>query len=180
MAQEELQTAIAALGLTIKSEFVPFSRSRNAKPHPKISDRSLNWKVTLLRNGREVLTTDYGAGIAHCPSYKQGTMNTYDAERIVFETEHGYKAGQFSGHVGRAPGSKPLEPNTLDVIYSLTSDSDVLDCGTFEEWASNLGYNTDSRKAEAIYRACLEIALKLRNALGDEGLAQLRNAAQDY
>ena len=30
------------------------------------------------------------------------------------------------------------------------------------------------------YRACLDIALKLRAAIGEDGLAKLREAAQDY
>lgn len=58
------------------------------------------------------------------------------------------------------------------------------DCVYFEKYGRldepELGYDPDSRKAEAIYKACLEIALKLRNALGEDGLAKLREAAQDY
>jgi len=58
--------ALAALGLTIESVFVPFSQSRN-----KAEKRnSLNWKVSLCRNGKAFLTCDYSAGIAHCPGYK--------------------------------------------------------------------------------------------------------------
>ena len=43
-----------------------------------------------------------------------------------------------------------------------------------------LGYDPDSRKAEGIYRACLELALKLRNGLGEKLLAELREAVADY
>jgi hypothetical protein len=58
--------ALAALGLTIESVFIPFSQSRN-----KAEKRnSLNWKVSLCRNGKAFLTCDYSAGIAHCPGYK--------------------------------------------------------------------------------------------------------------
>lgn len=76
-------------------------------------------------------------------------------------------------------------PETPDRGYmgdrnSLVSDADVLDCSTFEEWADNLGYDKDSRKAEATYRECLALALKLRNGLGEAALAELREAAQDY
>lgn len=59
-------------------------------------------------------------------------------------------------------------------------DSDVLESSGFEEWASNFGYETDSRKADSIYRACLEIALKLKAVIGNDGLEQLRLAFQDY
>jgi hypothetical protein len=34
--------------------------------------------------------------------------------------------------------------------------------------------------AEAIYNACIDIALKLRSAIGESGLSELREAFQDY
>lgn len=174
MAQQEMTAAIAALGLTMTVQFVPWSQSRN-----KGEDRrSLNWKVTLLRNGREILTTDYMAGIAHCPSYKQSDRSVMRSELVEWECEHGKRAVEGSiGIWGRGPA---LEPKIEDVVWSLVSEADVLEYPTFESWASEYGYDADSRKAEKIYRACLETALKLRAALGDDGLRQLREAAQDY
>jgi hypothetical protein len=169
---------INELGLEVKSEFVPWSRSRNAdKKEP-----SLNWKVTLVRKGREILTTDYGAGCGHCPSYKRAkspfkqTVDEFDAIKRECETGREARIGseywQWKG--------KPILPKQLDVIHSLISDSDVLNYSTYEDWASNLGYDPDSRKGEAIYRACLEIALKMRNAIGDDGMTKLQEAFQDY
>lgn len=189
---ETLAECVARLGLIVSSVFVPFSQSRNAKVDAKPSERSLNWKVTLRRHdldantrqptdySRDILWTDYSAGIAHCPSYKQGMQWTAEnVEAIKFETERGRRAPLIPW---RRPttGGRVIEPNPLDVIYALVMDAGVLDCGTFEEWASDLGYDSDSRKAEAIYRACLEIALKLRNGLGEDNLAALRAAASEY
>jgi hypothetical protein len=179
--------AIAALGLTVDSVFVPFSQSRNAKPGAdgKVW-RSLNWTVTLKRNGREILTTDYSASEGHCPASKLSVGNTDRKHMIAWELEHGTKAGavHYAGRDLRVSASwakrNAILPDPLDVIHSLVSDSDVLDSGGFENWASDLGYDADSRKAEAIYRACLELALKMRASLGDDGLAQLRDAFQDY
>ncbi len=172
------QAAIDKLGLSISSQFVPFSQSRNAKEkHP-----SLNWKVTLLRNGREVLTTDYMAGSANAPSY--GHKDKPEQQhRVAYECEHGHRAqGVRWGSQPQAWGASRdrIEPKAQDVIWALVMDSDVLDAGGFESWASDLGYDTDSRKAEATYRACLDIALKLRAAIGDEGMTALRTAFQDY
>ena len=50
-----LESAIAELGLTIVSEFIPFSQSRNRKPVKPMSDRSMNWRVQVQRNGRTIL-----------------------------------------------------------------------------------------------------------------------------
>jgi len=195
----EPQATVDRLGLKIRAEFVPFSRSRNADKDPKrnIAKRSLNWRVTLVRQpaggaqmhgaplnasapAREILTTDYSAGVGHCPSYKQGARWTLDyATLIEHETETGCTARPMNGINFISKGA-PIEPKALDVLYSLVLDSSVLDASSFEDWATELGYDTDSRSAEATYRACLELALKLRAGLGDAAMAELREAFQDY
>lgn len=172
-----LQTA-RELGLTMTAEFVPFSQSRNkGEKYP-----SLNWRVTLLRgkthNSVPVLTTDYSAGCAQCPSYKQGDRAIHRAERVAWECEHGKRSTLLGGMV--VGTGKVLQPDFADVLSSLVMDAGVLDSSSFEDWASEFGYDTDSRTAEKLYRACLEIALKLRNSIGEAGLASLRDACQDY
>lgn len=121
MAKAELQAAMAVLKLSITSEFVPWSKSRNYKPDAKPAERSLNWKVTLRceteHGQREILTADYSAGSGHCPSYKPtwgGRMTTETAERIEYETEHGRRATGFREQIAL---------DVLDVLYSLVMDS---------------------------------------------------------
>ena len=180
---EQFKAAIEKHGLSVKAVFVPFSQSRNAANDPgnKPGSRSLNWRVTLVRDGRDIITTDYSAGVGHCPSYKQMARWTLDyVELIVFETERGktaYKPNENSPYI-RA--GKDILPNPLDVIYSLVMDCDVLDYADFEEWAESFGYDTDSRNAESIYKHCLEIALKVRAGIGESALSELREAASDY
>ena len=184
MTKDEIKALIDSMGLTLDAVFVPFSQSRNAKGKYK----SLNWKVTLRRDGREVLTADYSAGCAHAPSYKQHfgrpTNNSRDRELMVeWECEHGYPArgvGFGTKVYGGSNAKNAILPDSCDVLHSLVLDADVLEHRGFEYWASNFGYDTDSRKAEAIYRACLDLALKLKNSLSDEQFAALRKAFQDY
>jgi hypothetical protein len=179
------------LGLAMRAEFVPFSKSRNAKPNPEklaLSDLSLNWRVSLLKYDptlakaapgpyREFLATDYSAGVAHCPSYQWAPSWERDA-LVRAEVETG-KKNRFQFGKPAPHGIHTVAPKLADVLYSLAMDVDVLDAGSFEEWASNYGYDTDSRKAEVTYRACLEIALKLRNGLGEDGLRRLRDAVAE-
>ena len=162
-------------GLTMKFEFVPWSQSRNKKDKPKVDDYSMNWKVYLYHKDRLVLTTDYMAGIGHCKRELVNKSIRYcidDANAIIKECETGkYWIGckQFN--------------HTVDedgVMYCLVMDADVLEYRNFEDWASCMGYDEDSRKGEAIYRACLEIALALRSALGDAKLTELREDFQGY
>lgn len=192
MAEAELKAAMAELGLTVEAEFIPFSRSRNKDerhPYP-----SLNWRVTLFRGPwqmrdnaestgtkrQEVLSCDYSAGCGHAPSYKQRMTVAEDA-CVKWECEHGYRAHYSAGgNIMRAAGGKPLKPNSADVVHSLVLDASAIDHSSFESWASDYGYDTDSRKAEAAYRACLDIGLKLRNAIGDDGVRKLQEASQNY
>jgi hypothetical protein len=178
--RETLEAAIAKHNLDITTEFVPFSRSRHAGE--KLPQ--LNWRVTLhdTKAKRAILTTDYSAGMAYAPSYTgnafQG-MTGRDMELVHHECEHGRPAAYTNGSV-YSVGKKKIEPITADVIYSLVSDASVLDYSTFENWADDMGYDPDSRKGEGIYRLCLSHALALRNAIGEAGLAELREASQDY
>lgn len=58
-------------------------------------------------------------------------------------------------------------PKVTSVLDSLASDAQGIDnARSFEEWASEYGYDTDSRKAETTYNACRDIAKRLRKFLG--------------
>lgn len=46
-------------------------------------------------------------------------------------------------------------PDLDSVLDCIVSDSDCLDYG-FDDWCDNLGYDSDSRKAEKIYNNCIE------------------------
>jgi hypothetical protein len=165
MSEQDILTAAADLEIGISSEFVPHSKSRNAK-----EAKCLNWKVTLSVKGHVVLTTDYSAGIAHCPSYRQGDESFTRSNMVYHEVETGHDD----------TSRKPFLPKMADVLSSLVSDARAIDAGSFEEWCSDMGASPDSRKAEAIYHHCVGLGLKLRSFLGDEGLAKLQLACQDY
>lgn len=192
--QAKRQAIMDRLGLSIVSTFVPFSQSRNkAEKSP-----SLNYRVTLRRAApppnapafSEILTTDYSMGSGHCPAYSApvkelGSHGSITREATIrWECEHGKRgwATDSMGVVMARHGARtaPILPQPLDVMHSLMSDADVIDASTFEDWASNYGYDTDSRKAEAMYRQCLELALKMRNGIGEAGLAELAEAFRDY
>lgn len=196
----EIAATLESLKLTVEAAFVPFSQSRNKTE----KSPSLNWRVTVKRDGRDVLTTDFMAGLAHCPGYA--------AEKVPSTFRpHGYKNASGKPHeilsqyreaicaaecesgfpmeiepwsrgstFKRKPKAPAIVPDPVDVFYSLAMDSDVLNYGTFEEWASEFGYDPDSRSAESIYRACLETALKLRVAIGEAGMDTLKTAFEDY
>lgn len=65
-------------------------------------------------------------------------------------------------------GALVMDPMTAGVLHCLISDTTSVDnARSFEEWANNFGYDTDSRKAEAIFRSCGEMAVEVHEFLGD-------------
>lgn len=61
------------------------------------------------------------------------------------------------------------DPTAVDVLQSLLMDAATVEnARSFEDWAGDLGYDPDSRKAERIYRACEEQTANLRILLGDD------------
>jgi len=58
------------------------------------------------------------------------------------------------------------EPTPYDVLACVSSDIYCPD--TFEEFCSEYGYDTDSRKAEATFKRCNEFAQKLRGFFASE------------
>lgn len=62
-----------------------------------------------------------------------------------------------------------VDPDAESVLDCLASDSaSIENARSFEDWANEYGYNTDSRKAEKIFKACERQAEKLKSFLGDE------------
>lgn len=172
-------------GVSIRSKFVPWSQSRNKDEQY----RTLNWRVTLVYKGRDVLTTDYSAGIAHAPSYKNwnpakhGNKNSLLHSRFLqFEAEQGREAVAFPGAPGvlTQRGGKEILPDAANVVCCLVTDARyVLDAGGFEQWAVELGFDPDSRKAEAIWKTCIEHALAIRSHLGEPLMYSLVEAFEE-
>jgi hypothetical protein len=71
------------------------------------------------------------------------------------------------GHNGKTP-------TAADVLDCLASDAAGVENATsFDDWASDYGYDTDSRKAERIYKACKRNAEDLYSLLGGEAYNEL-------
>ena len=71
------------------------------------------------------------------------------------------------GHNGKAP-------KAADILDCLASDAASYDnARSFEDWASEFGYDEDSRKAERIFKACGKQAIKLKRFLGEPAYERL-------
>lgn len=182
---EACKAAMEKHGLTVKAIFVPFSQSRNAAE----KSPSLNWRVSLYKGERLILSGDYSAGCAHCPAYKlsvkqAGSQNSVMRDSLIrAECETGRP--HFPAADGRPVPRvlayrEPIMPDPCDVFHSFLSDGEAIDAGSFESWAADYGYDEDSRKAFAAYNACIQTGLALRSALGEAALSELREAFAEY
>jgi hypothetical protein len=167
------QTLVIVPGLTYECEFVPQSASRNAGR----KEPSLNWKVTF-KTSRGSLTTDYTQGIGHLKGYRHGRKSVDDAADERRAAESGRWSG-YDRYGSMFMGRTLPEPAPDDVMQSLLMEAEAIDHPTYEEWAGNFGYDPDSREGERVYRACLDIGLKLRAMLGEETIRMLKEALAD-
>lgn len=72
-------------------------------------------------------------------------------------------------------GLKGAAPTAEDVLSCLASDSAGVENaeGNFEEWCSEYGLDSDSRKAERTFHTCESLAEELKAFLGEEAYEEL-------
>jgi len=67
MDKSKINEYLNQKGIKVESVFVPFSQSRNKGD----KNMSLNWVVTIKKNDRVILSTDYLTVLAYCLNSKQ-------------------------------------------------------------------------------------------------------------
>lgn len=58
--------------------------------------------------------------------------------------------------------------------YDILACMQKYDCGTFENFCAEFGYDTDSRKAEKIYNACVKEFTALQTLYNDEEIEEMQ------
>jgi hypothetical protein len=172
-ARKLLTERLDTLGVSVVCTHIPVT----GVPY---KDLRMNFLCAVTCQGRAVLTCEFGAGIGHCTSYidkrAKGTPGSgwmLAAKQDAIKNECATGKGR---HIIDYAYYKPIpgyRPTREDVFSSLVMDGDAINYSTFEGWADNYGYDTDSRKGEAVYRACLAHGLALRAALGDTVFREL-------
>jgi hypothetical protein len=76
--------------------------------------------------------------------------------------------------VGHRRDGEAVDPPMADVVHCLISDGQAC-LQDFEEWASDLGYDPDSRKAYAVWVECCETGHRLARVLDIEPLQNLEH-----
>lgn len=175
---EERIALLAPLGIRIHAQYIqpaPAERFVSGhSPRPDAPPTSMfHYRVTLSREDGRTLTTDYRMGLGHV-NYSKSSEGDRSARSVTLE-----KLWRGDALTFPATRATRTPPTLLGVLHSLVSDADA-DGFSFTEWAENFGYDTDSRKAEAIYHACRKIAEDLRRLLTRDELAKVSHAVQGY
>ena len=171
----ELQQAIADLGFEVSFVHVPTEYEGFESKLRFIGT------VTLSAFGghrRLIGGFPYFMGIYHVPAFvnrtnaRTGFINMESAPKIQHELRTGktYKNGKW---VDITP------PNVADFLHCLLLDGEA-DNMTFEDWCDNYGYDTDSRKALAMYEECREIGMIFRTSIHRDILDELKTLLADY
>lgn len=167
-----------------------FSLEILSGPTPSVKDnwQSIAYNIRLLFNGKPIIETPYNLGIGHVkvkdfkPSFTQGW--TTEEESIL----RSWQNKPYANFIDKALQArvaaklakiKKVVPQLDDVLYGLLSDGEAYFSGqTFEDWAIELGYDPDSRKAETIWKQCDLTGRKL-SQLSSDTLAKVREILED-
>ncbi len=95
----------------------------------------------------------------------------YPMDHWLCTLEANSKAMQITFSMGQ--GHKGAKPELTEVLSCLASDASSVESDDFEDWCSEMGYDTDSRKAERTYKACKAEAVKLEDFLGRDAFQTL-------
>lgn len=138
------------------------------------------WLATL--NGVDI---EYKTGIGHCKIAnsvdKGGVITGWGLKKRppgYLKAQHISSEFSKRADIYRALGIKPVIanesvqvfikiPRVRDILHSLYMDYSCSQ-GTFEDFCSNMGYDTDSRRALDTYLACQESGAKLRKIMKSE------------
>ncbi len=92
----------------------------------------------------------------------------FDRDAREMLQTHGFKSAK------QIPKLADLKPTAYDVLAAI----DHYQPGSFEEWCSDMGCDTDSRKAFGIYQLCLDLWSKTSRFFSAEELEKLQELAQ--
>lgn len=114
------------------------------------------WSLEAERDGKIAHLDDYKCGLGHAkfrklPSYDPAESYSEFARRGTIHTLR-----DLENRKKAAKNLTPTPPDAADILGAYARDFiDAHRAGCFEEWAGELGYDTDSRSAEETYQTCL-------------------------
>lgn len=138
------------------------------------------WVATFTSKRGHSENFDYftgsGCGVKWPKSAGSGALYDFETQRVLDMAEHQRHMIKDKALLCRIAHRFNLKakwtPDPVEILWAIARDGDALQ-STFKDWCSDLGYETDSRKAEKIYRACQDNALRLRKILSADKIQEI-------
>ncbi len=175
----------AAHGITLQSKFLGVGPLNGYKDD---KHAMYKWSCTLA-NGAARMTTTYSAGAGHASVFdsagQAGIVLRREKRlgapvlRATPELLRGVGARSISVHDVEHKVLVPRAPQVADLLQCLAGDAQSGAVGSFEAFCSDCDYDTDSRRAEAVYRACQKTNCELQALLGATLFAELMSCTED-
>jgi hypothetical protein len=169
--EKQAEDFLKATGATMTIEF-----SHNGKHFANDKEPRDIYNVTIER-GQRKMTVKFGNSIEDSGFYASYGRTTYplpykkinlsDAELVRYVKSH--HQHDF-GNVRRDAIHRPKAPTAYDVLTCLQKN----DVGTFEDFCSEFGFDTDSRRAETTYKAVVDEFKNLCALFSDSEIEQLQ------
>jgi hypothetical protein len=129
------------------------------------------WTYTITFEGRNY-SGKYKCGIGHRKMRKMVQSNGYGKGYYNSLTHTSAKDELAAAHLN---WSDPTPPSVSDILSSLACDARCSET-SFDDWCSELGYDTDSRKAFDMYQACVKTRSDMVRLMGYKLLDEIGNA----
>ena len=136
----------------------------------------LKWNALFTNMRGQQDTFDYFTGIGCGPQMSEAELrlNFPLVANVPKHNRHNIKDKSLLAQIAsRAAFKANWTPDPIEILWAIARDGDALE-STFEDWASDLGYDADSRKAEKVYRACQDNALRLKKILSADKIELLK------
>lgn len=132
------------------------------------SRTAVHWHIEMEIDGKPLWAGEFSHGIGHAESWARANARK------------AYVAGYKPPPARRQwlPDSKPMQ--ALRQAYLATLHGDAMGCDQpFEDWAPELGLDTDSRRALAIWEACNDTRRRLQRAMTPEQWQEFTECTED-
>jgi hypothetical protein len=184
----KIEQKLNDMGVSMKIEFVPLSKSRNAKKeYSRATDYTLNWKVTIFKDGKIIFKdVDYMQGVGHLPRGLGNSGYCAPGFSLIQDkfVKQACETGKYVYNWKKDSNTNILKdidiPRIADIIYSLLIDGDAWDYDSFEDWAQSFGYDEDSIKAKKMFDDCMATAVAFHKNFSDQELEDLYDLFVDY
>lgn len=177
MEQIKMAEFIEKHGLTMTATQIPVRTDKMMDEDPK--HPMYHWLCTFSDKEKRTYALAFSCGAAHVEKipfeklgFYRGGMTRKDWEQLP--APHTRTSISIAQEQWQKSVFRPKPPTIDTVLDCIGSDcSSIVNSHNFEDWASDLGYETDSRKAERIYEAVMDQYRAVRTFLGHAALNTL-------